>query len=334
VALVLLAAAATQGADNPDPTKGKARLELPGVLGKKAPENVGDLEALQEHVKKVLEKVTPATVGIRLGNAAGSGVIIDAEGHVLTAGHVSGKPGRKCTVILPDGKTLEAKTLGQNVGIDSGLIKITAKGTFPHVEMGDSSKVSPSQWVLSVGHPGGFKKGRTPVVRLGRVALVNNRIIRTDCTLVGGDSGGPLFDMHGRVIGIHSRIGFSITENVHVPVNTYKDTWARLAKGDSWGGRLFGFERRGADTPYLGVRFTRGGEDLKVAEVYKDTPAARAGLEIGDVVLSIDATKLTNRLDLLDFLQKKKVGDQVTLVVQRDDEEIKVKLTLGTRPTD
>jgi serine protease Do len=267
----------------------------------------------------------PAVVAIRIGNAAGSGVIVDAEGHVLTAGHVSGKPDQNCTVILPDGRQLKAKTLGRNGRIDSGMIKLLAKGNYPHVEMGDSLKVKLSQWVLSIGHPGGFKKGRTPVVRLGRVVFRNRTIIRTDCTLVGGDSGGPLFDMRGKVVGIHSRIGYSTSENVHVPVNTYRDTWARLVKGES-------IERGGA--PYLGVRFKRGEEDLKVDEVYKDTPAARAGLESGDVVLGIDGNTFSSRADLIDYLQSRNVGDEVIVVVQRGDEEVKVKLKLGRRPRD
>jgi serine protease Do len=303
---------------------------LPAVFTRAAPESAEDLKQLQEHVKKVLKKVMPATVGIRIGNVAGSGVIIDAEGHVLTAGHVSGKPGRACVVILPDGKMLKARTLGQNVGIDSGLIQITSKGPFPHLEMGDSAKVLPSEWVLSIGHPGGFKIGRTPVVRLGRVSLATGQFIRTDCTIVTGDYGGPLIDMRGRVIGIHSRIGFAITENVHVPVNTYKETWDRLVKSDSWGSGLFG--RR--SPPYLGIRFTRGSEDLKIAEVYKDTPGARAGLLVGDVIVSFDGTKLSKRVDLLEFLQKKRVGDEVVILVQRGGKEVTVRLKLGPRPGD
>jgi serine protease Do len=333
--LALLAANSNQAAQTPDRTKVEGKQTLPPVFDKPAPENARDLEELQEHVKKVLKKVVPATVGIRLGKAAGSGVIIDSQGHVLTAGHVSGKPGQKCSVILPDGKELEAKTLGQNVGIDSGMIKITAKASFPHLDMGDSSKLKPGQWVLSIGHPGGFKKGRSPVVRLGRILMANSRLIRTDCTLVGGDSGGPLFDMQGRVIGIHSRIGMPITENVHVPVKTYRDYWTRLAKGESWG-RGFGRGGGGPRTPppYIGVRFNRGGEDLKVAEVYKDTPAASAGLEAGDIILTIDHINLQDRDDLAEFISTRKVGDEVILLVQRGEEEVKVRLKLGTRPPD
>ena len=108
-----------------------------------------------------------------------------------------------------------------------------------------SAEMKKNDWCVVTGHPGGFKTGRSPVVRVGRILEINNSVaakyICTDCTLVGGDSGGPLFDMQGRVIGIHSQIRARITENVHVPVNTYRETFDRLAKGDVWGSPVSGF---------------------------------------------------------------------------------------------
>jgi len=321
-----------------DKTKRDAEVDklfdLPTALSRSAPESAEDLKAIQDHVKKVIKKVTPAVVGIQMGASAGSGVIIDEEGHVLTAGHVSGKPGRECTVIMPDGKRLKAKTLGQNVGIDSGMIQITEKGKYPYVKMGDSGAVKTSDWVLSIGHPGGFKPTRSTVVRLGRVVRTNKSLIQTDCTLVGGDSGGPLFDMQGRVIGIHSRIGPPITENVHVPVNTYKETWDRLAKGDSWGGfSIPFFGDKQANPAYLGVVFDRDTKDLKIDEVGEGTPAEKAGLKVGDVIVGIDEVKMKDRTELFDFMAKKKPNDEVTVVVKRDGEEKKVKVKLGKRPS-
>jgi hypothetical protein len=201
-----------------------------------APTNVDELRALEKRVQKVVEKVQACTVGVRIGAAQGSGVIVSADGYVLTAGHVSGLPGRDVVCILPDGKQLKAKTLGRNGTIDSGMIKLEGNGPFPFVEIGKSGSLKRGQWVVSIGHPGGFRPNRTPVVRLGRILYINPGLIRTDCTLVGGDSGGPLFDLEDHVIGIHSRIGGgAITENVHVPVDTFKATWDRLARGDNWG---------------------------------------------------------------------------------------------------
>jgi serine protease Do len=212
----------------------KTKKLVPPPVLKQVPETVDDLRALEKQVQAVVARVQAATVGVSVGPAQGSGVIIK-DGYVLTAGHVSGKPGRDVTIRLPDGRKLKGKTLGNNAGIDSGLIKILDKGTFPTVEMGKSADLKKGDWIISIGHPGGFRATRTPVVRLGRVLSVTGEAVLTDCTLVGGDSGGPLFDLKGRVVGIHSRIGFFITQNYHVPVETYVTTFERLVNGESWG---------------------------------------------------------------------------------------------------
>jgi serine protease Do len=214
-------------------------LELPKALSKPAPENVEDLRDIETHVQAVLKKVMPAVVGVRVGFGQGSGVIVNEDGTILTAGHVSGNPNQNAAVILPNGKSLKAKTLGRHGGYDSGMMKISEEGKYPFLEMGKSSELKPGQWVIGIGHPGGFRPNRTPVVRVGRILFANAFVIRTDCTLVGGDSGGPLFDMQGRVIGIHSRIGgLAITENLHVPVDAYRKDWDRLARGDNIPGNI------------------------------------------------------------------------------------------------
>jgi serine protease Do len=139
--------------------------------------------------------------------------------------------------------------------------------------------------------------------------------------------------MQGKVIGIHSRIGPDITANIHVPVNTYRDTWDRLVKGESWGGRL-GSTSRPAGSPYLGVSFARPGDNLKVIAVTEGGPAYKAGIKVGDTILSIDGSSFQTRFDLLAFLDRKKAGDTIVVAMQRDDEEVKVKLTLGKRPAE
>jgi S1-C subfamily serine protease len=236
---ILLFFAAIAGFESTRGDENKPPLPLPAVLSKVAPENVEDLRALEKHVQKVLERVLPSVVGVRVGAGQGSGVIVSEDGLILTAGHVSGSANLKAVIHLPDGKELKGKTLGRRRDIDSGMMKITTEGKYPFLEMGKSSELKKGQWVIAVGHPGGFRANRTPVVRLGRILFVNGSLIRTDCSLVGGDSGGPLFDMQGRVIGIHSRIGpGEITENIHVPIDTFRDTWDRLAKGEVWGGQI------------------------------------------------------------------------------------------------
>jgi serine protease Do len=303
--------------------------DLPPALIKVAPENVEDLKAIQKQVHKVVEKVLPATVGIQVGGAAGSGVIVNAEGTVLTAGHVSGKPGQDCILIFQDGKKVKGKTLGQNKGIDSGMIKIVEEGKYPFVEMGVSKELKRGQWVIAAGHPGGFKPGRTPVVRLGRVLDATSSLIRTDCTLVGGDSGGPLFDMNGKVVGINSRIGATLQDNVHVPVDTFNDTWDRLAKGESWGGGFLG----GRDNePYLGLQLDVDNKKAcKVLEVNDNSPAAKAGIKPGDVILKFDGRRVGDTDDLSIVLRNKKPDDKVELEVQRGEETLTLKLTIGKK---
>lgn len=293
---------------------------------KDIPENVDDLKAIQKQVKEVLEKVVPCTVGVRIGGAQGSGVVISKEGHVLTAGHVSGQPDREVILTFPDGKKVKGKTLGANRGIDSGLVKITDEGAWPFVDMGNSADLKAGQWCIALGHPGGYKTGRSPVVRLGRILNVNGIAIQSDCTLVGGDSGGPLFDLKGKVVGIHSRIGGPITANIHVPVDTYRDTWDRLARGDAWGGQ--GGNNNGA---FLGVRPDLESKGCKISEIVEGSPAEKIGLKANDIVTLFDGAKIASFDDLTEQVSKKKPGDEVTLEVRRREETLRLKVVLGKR---
>ena len=203
-------------------TKGRLQKIFQG----QAPRDAHDVKSMQKHVQLLVKQLSPATVGVGVGAAQGSGVIINQEGLVLTAAHVAGRPGRSATVLMPDGKRYPATTLGMNRAMDSGMIQIKLpepgegepKIELPFAELADANSVKLGHWCLALGHPGGFRLERPPVVRLGRVIHKYKDVITTDCTLIGGDSGGPLFDMNGRVIGIHSRIGPQLVHNVHVRV--------------------------------------------------------------------------------------------------------------------
>ena len=135
------------------------------------------------------------------------------------------------------------------------MIKITDKGKWPFAEMGDSGQAQGRRLVPDGRPPRRLQAG--PAAggpARPRAVRATAQWIQTDCTLVGGDSGGPLFDMQRQVIGIHSRISQSITGNIHVPVNTYRETWDRLAKGEEWGGAIGGSGRAGAGLPGRVVR--------------------------------------------------------------------------------
>lgn len=290
------------------------------------PESVSQLKSMEEHFRKLVERVTPATVGVQIGPAQGSGVIVSKDGYVLTAAHVSGKPGRNATLILPDGKRVKAITLGTNHGIDAGLIKITDPGEWPHAELASSRQLKAGQWVLATGHPGGYQNDRKPVVRVGRILASRKGVVVTDCTLVGGDSGGPLFDMSGKVVGIHSRIGGSLTANMHVPVDAYKDSsWVRLANSEDWGGD------GPSSGPYLGVTGDPDADEAKVTEVQPGSPAAKAGIKEGDIILKFDGKEVRDVQALAILVRAKKPGDKVKVQLRRDGKEQEMEVTIGDR---
>ena len=301
-----------------------AASSLSRLLAGATPSGVSDLRVMQDHVRKLSDQVMKYTVGVQVGQAQGSGVIISKDGYVLTAAHVAQHPKRGVTFIMSDGRLLRGKTLGLYRTLDAGLMKIDTKEDLPFAEMGQIDLLKDGQWCLATGHPGGYQSDRKPVVRLGRVLNLHTSAITTDCTLVGGDSGGPLFDLNGKVIGINSRISGELTANMHVPVGAFKDTWDRLTKGDQWG-------HYPGDEPYIGVRGEPTAKDAKIASVVPDSPAALAKLQVGDVVLKVDGQEVADFESLVRLIGEHQPQDEVEIVVKRGDATQTVTLTIGKR---
>ncbi len=200
---------------------------------------------------------------------------------------------------------------------------------FPHLEMASGEEIRQGMWCIATGHPGGYQRERKPVVRLGRILFVSPHLLRSDCILVGGDSGGPLCDMSGRVIGIHSRIGAPITMNLHVPISVFRDSWERLKRGESWG-RLPGSRPRVGPT-VLGVRGDPKTEKAKILSVDPGLPAEKAGIRPGDLILRFDGKRVPDFATLARLVQSHKPGDVVLIELQRGDELMQLKVTLGER---
>jgi serine protease Do len=221
---------------------------------------------------------------------------------------------------------VKGKTLGLFRTLDAGLMKITDPGDFPFAEIGDSTQIHDGQWCIAMGHPGGYQSERGAVLRLGQVLLSSDDAITTYCTLVGGDSGGPLFDMDGRVIGINSRIAEKLQTNMHVPVSVFKegDTWNRMVKGESWG-HLPGHE------PYLGVHRDENSKEAKIARVTSDSPAERSGLKPGDVVLAYDDRPIIDFPSLIRAVGESQVNESVVLKIRRNEEQKSIRVRLGRK---
>lgn len=175
---------------------------------------------------------------------------------------------------------------------------------------------------MVTGHPGGYQRGRKPVLRFGRVLHNEKSVVVTDCALVGGDSGGPLFDMQGKVIGINSRIGGALTSNMHVPVNTYRDDWDRMIAGEAWGSTA-------GERPFIGVQGDTESEKALIAAVYPDTPAEKAGIKPGDIITQFDGQPIKDFAELRALVGEKKPGDEVEIQVLRDDKMVTFKLVVG-----
>jgi serine protease Do len=179
--------------------------------------------------------------------------------------------------------------------------------------------------VLALGHPGGFDPQRPVVARLGRILRLSSDLLQTDCTLFSGDSGGPLFDMHGRVIGIHSRISDSTRANFHVSITTYDTGWDRLAKGDDWG--------RPPPLPrsFVGAMGVDDPEGCRLERVDDRGPASQAGLKVGDVVVKINGQAIKDGAAFRESVGRAKPGETLTLEVKRGDLAQSVRVTVEAR---
>lgn len=308
-----------------------------------------ELQERQQRLTAALKKVQNAVVGVSDGMGVGSGVVVTADGIVLTASHVveSGRrgrrrqniPDREVMITFPDGQMLRASVLGKNADADAAVLKIKDPapdaGGFPHVAMGRTTQTQVGEWCFAMGHPGGFRPDRSAPVRFGRVLSVGNRTIVSDCAILLGDSGGPLFNLNGEVIGIHSMITSVIIENRHVAIDCYRDDWDRLLAGDRWG-RLRSSENDLVESGFFGVQLKWRDFVPEVVKVLPGTPAEKAGLKKGDVLLRIEGEPIADRLDLGTTLDLLPEEQEVQVRIRREGEESTVALVTGddTGPPD
>lgn len=189
-----------------------------------------DLVSIQRQTKRLLPKLTPCVVAL----PGGSGVIINESGIVLTASHVSRPAGREIEVVLSDGRTVKATTLGSHADSDAGAVKLNGGGPWPFVEVDTSesmnvTRAKPGQWCFGLGYPLAFPRGQAAVVRLGRIHSVSHRRIVSSCTIMGGDSGGPLVSLDGKLLGINSSVKRGISENIHTNIRQFIQHWPSIA---------------------------------------------------------------------------------------------------------
>ena len=302
--------------------------ELAAAFAKPVPESIADLKAMELHVKTLVARVSPAVVAVEVANSSGSGVIITGDGLVLTAGHVCGAPNRQVRFTFPDGKTALGLTLGVDRESDTGLMRITNKFTWPHVPVGELTHARVGDWALALGHPGGFDAKRSLVVRLGRIILLTDGALQTDCTISPGDSGGPVFDMYGRVIGIHSAISTSTADNFHVPITQFLQGWDTLARSQ--------LRREDASEPpraYAGVSGETAPGGCRLTGVERNGPGAKAGLKVGDLVLKVDGREIKAFSAFQRWVTEGAPGDTLALQIKRGSQLLSLGVRLEAPPT-
>jgi serine protease Do len=292
---------------------------LEKIFAGRPPKSVGDLKAMENHVRALSQQVIDATVSMRIDTSHGSGVIVGTQGYVLTAAHVIGKPGRNVVFTLSDGRIVRGRTLGVHMQLDAGVAEITDSGTFPGLKIGNSDNVKEGQWVLAAGHPGGHDLSRGVVLRLGRV-LELGMLMRTDCPLNAGDSGGPLIDMKGRVIGINSRIGTSLANNLHTPSGSFRERWDDFIAGKLWSG-----------PSYLGVSGSPATHKPLVAKVKPGSPAEKVGIQVGDLVTRFAGHDVHSFRDLVYMVQSRHPGEEVDMEIERDGVKMQIDIVVGSK---
>lgn len=331
-----------------------ALLAAPEAAEKKGPERapvmegIKDLKKLNGKLVSMAEKSGAATVALVSvgGNGSGSGVIVSEDGLILTAAHVLASLKDEVIVIFPDGSRKPAKKLGADFDRDAAMVQLTEAGPYPFVELGKSEGMLVDEWCVALGHPGGFDPTRTPPVRLGRTVHFGKFIV-TDCAVVGGDSGGPLFDPDGQVIGIHSNIGMSLMENRHVPIAVFHKQWDALKKGETKGSRFAkkqpqrgpakpnekpqdGQSAPDLERPVLGVQLGEPADPTGVAVegVMEGSPAGKAGLKAGDTIIAVNGKKPKTREELIELVGKLSVGAKLKVVFLRDGKRQKKVMKL------
>lgn len=302
----------------------------------------------------VTEKAMPSVVGITTtvmssdnmfsipteSEGVGTGIVVDSNGYILTNSHViSDGEAKKVNVLFNDGSSINGNVIWYDSQLDLAVVKVNKTGLTP-AELGDSDKVSIGDIAIAIGNPLGLELQRT--VTQGIISGLDRTIkteqatmtglIQTDASINAGNSGGPLLNESGQVIGINTAktsegesLGFAI------PINQAKQIIQSVIKDGSYEKVTLGIKGYDAST-YAAYAQSQGqqvatDEGVFVGEVVDNSPAKKAGVKAADIIVKLGDAKLTSMSDLTKRLYEYKSGDNTTLVVNRDGKEVKLNVT-------
>jgi serine protease Do len=302
----------------------------------------------------LVRRVLPSVVGVYtttrdLEQSLGSGVIIDSDGHVLTNEHVVGERG-DIKVRFYDGHRADARLIGRDAETDVALLAVERERgrSFTPAALGDSDRIEVGEWVIAIGQPFGLSHSVTAGIlsAKGRTALDMQAeshghgywyYLQTDASINPGNSGGPLIDLRGTVVGINtmihqeqrvSRVGFAI------PVSLIKMLLPRLESQGVVVRSWIGVEAVALDPDEDAAHGVPGGHGVLVREVKPQSPAVRAGLQKGDVILSFDGRPIDSDAELRWYAAMAGPGRSVPLSIFRHGKTEKVTVRLERKPED
>lgn len=269
----------------------------------------------------------------------GSGFIVSSDGLIVTNKHVVSTPNAKYQVITTDNKTYQVENIYRDPANDIAIVKIQASGLTP-VEMGDSDKIKVGQTVIAMGTPLGEFRGSVTkgiVSGLGRgitagspfegAAEQIDNVIQTDAAINPGNSGGPLVNSGSQVIGVSTAVA-SGAENIGfaLPINLVKSALDNFKKTGSFDRAFLGVSYRMIDRNLAIMNEIPQG--AYVQDIVEGSGAANAGVKVGDIITHIDGQRLQDT-SLSEIINKKKIGDRVTLKIWRDGKEQDLSVILG-----
>lgn len=282
----------------------------------------------------------------RVQRGEGSGFVIDADGVILTNAHVVSQADR-VMVSFPDGRSFEGEVIGEDPLTDIAVVRVPT-GSLPTVPLGESATVRPGQWAIAIGNPLGLEETVTVGVisATGRsaadIGVADKRVefLQTDAAINPGNSGGPLLNARGQVIGVNTAIiGRAQGLGFAVPIDTARNIAEQILEDGQ------------VEYPYVGIRMatltpelreeylarTRGGNlqvdrGILVVAVLENSPAAKASLQQGDVILALNGDTVTESQQVQELVADRKVGDTITLQVQRGARQLDVSVQLEALP--
>jgi serine protease Do len=269
----------------------------------------------------------------------GSGYIISSDGYIVTNDHVAGNA-TKISVTLTDGRTFDAKVIGSDNASDICLIKIEGDN-LPYVILGNSDDIIIGEWVIALGNPFGlFELNDKPTVTVGVVSAsgmnldaINDRyylnMIQTDAAINGGNSGGPLVNSLGEVIGMNTLIftsgnnSGSIGLGFAIPVNKIKKITDELKENGSIDRNFeIGMRIQTIDEGIAKYYHLKNIKGVIVTKVYPNTPAERGDIEVGDIIFKVEGFKINNENSIFSVFHEFRAGQTITVKIIRDDKEI------------